>query len=221
MRAEQVVGPPVHAAVDLSRRRVSIWRQTSWPQRRDADHTLGRRRSPRRKAATSSSGRRAEFQPTPTQVAHVWISRSRLRQSPLECIIPRCFPRGCPASSRSPSSRASPRRDRGLRRHKDDRPAKWSFISATIIEPSCATANCHSAITQPRGRRSVERATIGYYSAGRQRGPLRHPERPAHSDVIDADERGGIAADAARLSAARRPTSSSSRAGSPPARDDN
>ena len=30
----------------------------------------------------------------------------------------------------------------------DNRPAKWSFISATIIEPSCATANCHSAITQ-------------------------------------------------------------------------
>jgi hypothetical protein len=30
----------------------------------------------------------------------------------------------------------------------DDRPAKWSFISATITEPSCATVNCHSAITQ-------------------------------------------------------------------------
>jgi hypothetical protein len=30
----------------------------------------------------------------------------------------------------------------------DDRPAKWSFISATIIEPSCATVNCHSAVAQ-------------------------------------------------------------------------
>jgi hypothetical protein len=28
----------------------------------------------------------------------------------------------------------------------DDRPAKWSFISATITEPSCATVNCHSQI---------------------------------------------------------------------------
>src|SRR3954467_8639829 len=28
----------------------------------------------------------------------------------------------------------------------DDRPAKWSFISATITEPSCATVNCHSNI---------------------------------------------------------------------------
>jgi hypothetical protein len=26
----------------------------------------------------------------------------------------------------------------------DERPAKWSYISATIIQPSCATARCHS-----------------------------------------------------------------------------
>jgi hypothetical protein len=26
----------------------------------------------------------------------------------------------------------------------DDRPAKWSFISAAIIEPACATVGCHS-----------------------------------------------------------------------------
>jgi hypothetical protein len=30
----------------------------------------------------------------------------------------------------------------------DDRPARWSFISATITEPMCATVNCHSAIAQ-------------------------------------------------------------------------
>src|SRR5262245_45630439 len=30
----------------------------------------------------------------------------------------------------------------------DDRPAQWSFISATITEPSCATVNCHSAVAQ-------------------------------------------------------------------------
>jgi hypothetical protein len=29
----------------------------------------------------------------------------------------------------------------------DDRPAKWSYISAVIVQPSCATANCHSALT--------------------------------------------------------------------------
>lgn len=34
---------------------------------------------------------------------------------------------------------------------KEDRPPQWSFISATIIEPSCATVNCHSAITHQGG----------------------------------------------------------------------
>jgi hypothetical protein len=43
----------------------------------------------------------------------------------------------------------------------DDRPAKWSFISATITEPSCATVNCHSAIAN---RAAVDLAdrTNGY-----------------------------------------------------------
>jgi len=30
----------------------------------------------------------------------------------------------------------------------DSRPAKWSYIAPVIIEPNCATANCHSALTQ-------------------------------------------------------------------------
>ncbi len=43
----------------------------------------------------------------------------------------------------------------------DERPPKWSFISATIIEPSCATVNCHSAITHQGGVDLSARA-IGY-----------------------------------------------------------
>jgi len=43
----------------------------------------------------------------------------------------------------------------------DNRPAKWSVISATIIEPSCATANCHSEITQRAGVNLSER-NVGY-----------------------------------------------------------
>ena len=43
----------------------------------------------------------------------------------------------------------------------DDRPAKWSFISATIIEPSCATVNCHSAVAQRAGVDLHDRPT-GY-----------------------------------------------------------
>ena len=43
----------------------------------------------------------------------------------------------------------------------DDRPVKWSFISATIIEPSCATVNCHSEIADRAGVDLHDRAT-GY-----------------------------------------------------------
>jgi hypothetical protein len=41
----------------------------------------------------------------------------------------------------------------------DDRPAKWSFISATITEPSCATVNCHSALARRGGVDLHNRAT--------------------------------------------------------------
>ena len=43
----------------------------------------------------------------------------------------------------------------------DDRPPKWSFISATIMEPSCATVNCHSAITH-QGGVDLSAREIGY-----------------------------------------------------------
>jgi hypothetical protein len=45
----------------------------------------------------------------------------------------------------------------------DDRPAKWSFIAATIIEPSCATVNCHSALTQ-RAALDLHDRESGYYA---------------------------------------------------------
>ena len=45
----------------------------------------------------------------------------------------------------------------------DNRPAKWSFISATITEPMCATVNCHSAVAQRAGIDMHDRAA-GYNS---------------------------------------------------------
>ena len=33
---------------------------------------------------------------------------------------------------------------------EDKRPAKWSFIYATIVQPQCATVNCHSEIAQKK-----------------------------------------------------------------------
>src|SRR4029079_11916951 len=31
---------------------------------------------------------------------------------------------------------------------EDKRPAEWSFIYATIVQPQCATVNCHSEIAK-------------------------------------------------------------------------
>jgi hypothetical protein len=39
----------------------------------------------------------------------------------------------------------------------DDRGTSWSSISATIVQPSCATANCHASITRQAG---VDLSTI-------------------------------------------------------------
>jgi hypothetical protein len=33
----------------------------------------------------------------------------------------------------------------------DDRPASWSYIHATIIEPNCTTSNCHTDISKVAG----------------------------------------------------------------------
>lgn len=34
---------------------------------------------------------------------------------------------------------------------EDSRPDKWSYISPVIIQPSCATANCHSQLAERSG----------------------------------------------------------------------
>jgi hypothetical protein len=43
----------------------------------------------------------------------------------------------------------------------DDRPAKWSFIAATIVEPSCATVSCHSELSK-RGGVDLHSREVGY-----------------------------------------------------------
>jgi len=45
----------------------------------------------------------------------------------------------------------------------DDRPAKWSFISAAIVEPSCATVNCHSEFTKRAGL-DLHARDVGFYT---------------------------------------------------------
>ena len=64
----------------------------------------------------------------------------------------------------------------------DDRPPTWSFISATITEPSCATVNCHSQVTQKGGLDLNDRET-GYYNL--VNGFYVIPGQPAQSSLID------------------------------------
>jgi hypothetical protein len=45
----------------------------------------------------------------------------------------------------------------------DDRPAKWSFIAATIIEPGCATVSCHSPVAQRAGV-DLSARDVGYHA---------------------------------------------------------
>ena len=51
----------------------------------------------------------------------------------------------------------------GCGQSADDRPASWSYISTTIVQPNCATANCHANFTQ---RASIDLSTMerGYAS---------------------------------------------------------
>ncbi len=51
----------------------------------------------------------------------------------------------------------------GCGNSSDDRPATWSYVSTAILQPNCATANCHSALAQ---RASVDLSTraAGYHS---------------------------------------------------------
>jgi hypothetical protein len=69
---------------------------------------------------------------------------------------------------------------------KDDRPAQWSFISPTIIEPACATVNCHSAITH-QGHVDLSNSTIGYETLVQNSGGMTYyvyPYHPEYSTLI-------------------------------------
>ena len=69
----------------------------------------------------------------------------------------------------------------------DDRPPKWSFISATITEPSCATVNCHSAITH-QGGVDLSARQIGYETLVSNSGGQTYyvyPGYPQYSPIVN------------------------------------
>lgn len=50
----------------------------------------------------------------------------------------------------------------GCGTQNDTRPAKWSYISTAIVQPSCATANCHSNLSQRSGVK-LDEINEGYF----------------------------------------------------------
>jgi hypothetical protein len=51
----------------------------------------------------------------------------------------------------------------GCATQPDDRPARWSYLATTIVEPSCAKASCHSSLARTAGVVLDDRAS-GYRS---------------------------------------------------------
>jgi hypothetical protein len=70
----------------------------------------------------------------------------------------------------------------------DDRPATWSYVSTAILQPSCATANCHSALAQ---RASVDLSTraAGYHSLIDRKFVITPADVAAASPPVTDDQR--------------------------------
>jgi hypothetical protein len=69
----------------------------------------------------------------------------------------------------------------------DTRPATFSFIAPAIIEPSCATASCHSAVAQQAGVVLEPRATAYATLQGRFFVIPMHPEQSEMVALIQAE----------------------------------
>jgi hypothetical protein len=65
----------------------------------------------------------------------------------------------------------------------DDRPATWSYIHTAIIQPSCTTAGCHSALTAIAGLALADREGSYTVLTGRICGEPILPESPPRNYV--------------------------------------
>lgn len=70
----------------------------------------------------------------------------------------------------------------------DTRPATWSYISTAIVQPSCATANCHSNLSQRSGVQ-LDGIRTGYYQLVARNFVL--PGRPGDSALMGLIEGNG------------------------------
>jgi len=63
----------------------------------------------------------------------------------------------------------------------DDRPARWSFIAPAIVEPSCATISCHSAVTGRAGV-TLEPREVAWHTLVDRHFVIR--DQPALSEMV-------------------------------------
>lgn len=66
----------------------------------------------------------------------------------------------------------------------DDRPATWSYIFATTIQPSCATSNCHSKVATTAGLALHTRDAAYTFLTGRVCEPLDDSVEADHNFVV-------------------------------------
>lgn len=69
----------------------------------------------------------------------------------------------------------------------DDRPATWSYVYATVIQPSCTTSNCHSQQASTAGLRLHTREAAYTYLTGRLCNPLNDDNQADHNFVVPYD----------------------------------
>jgi hypothetical protein len=69
----------------------------------------------------------------------------------------------------------------------DNRPARWSYVVPAIIEPSCATASCHSAVAARAGVVLDSPASAWRSLVVRQFVVARDPEGSALLHLLRAD----------------------------------
>jgi hypothetical protein len=65
----------------------------------------------------------------------------------------------------------------------DDRPATWSYVHNAIIQPSCTTAGCHSALTAIAGLNLADREGAYAVLTGSICGEPLLPEAPPRNYV--------------------------------------
>ena len=65
----------------------------------------------------------------------------------------------------------------------EPRPARWSYIHAAIVQPSCATAGCHSALTAIAGIDLSDREGAYTMLTGRVCGEPSRPHDPPRNYV--------------------------------------